>query len=73
MDIARLEGILEAARGALTERKRLERLSRGYIEATNSGRRSRARTTTYNANASNAAELARLYERDLRRLVLGDA
>jgi S-methylmethionine-dependent homocysteine/selenocysteine methylase len=73
MQVSQLEEIIKSARAALTERKRLDRLHTGYVTATNSGSRTRARTTSYNAAASNAAELAKAHEADLKRLVIGTA
>lgn len=71
MQISELEEIIRVARSALTERKRLARLSENYITLTNSGGRTRARTTTYNANSGHAAELAKAHEADLKRMILG--
>ena len=68
--ISELEEIIRVARSALTERRRLARLAENYVALTNSGGRTRARTTTYNANASNAVELAKAYEADLKRMIL---
>lgn len=72
MQVSQLEEIIKSARAALTERKRLDRLHSGYVNATNSGNRTRARTTSYNAAASNAAELAKAHEADLKRLIIGN-
>lgn len=72
MDIGQLEEIVRCAREALTERKRLQRLHDGYIKRTSSGGRTRASTTTYNASAAHAAERARMYEAELKRMVLGE-
>ena len=71
MDIDTLSKIIDYAKEARIERRRLERLHAGHVARTNSGGMSRARTTTYNAAASHAAERARSFEKDLRDLVVG--
>lgn len=72
MDIERLEKIIQCAKEALAERRRLERLTENYVSKTNSAGFSRARTTTFNASTSHAAERARSFESDLKRLILGE-
>lgn len=70
MDIETLEKIIAYAREALVERRRLERLHTQQIARIASGAMTRARTTSYNAAASHAAERAQSFESDLKRLVL---
>jgi hypothetical protein len=72
MQIDQLEEIIQAAREALRERKLLERLAANYISRSKNGGMTRASTTTYNASSGHAAERARYFERDLRRLILGE-
>lgn len=71
MDIKTLETVISYAKEALTERRRLERLHSQQIARLQNGGMTRARTTSYNAAASHAAERAKSYEADLKRLVLG--
>jgi hypothetical protein len=52
-------------------RKKLQRLHAGQIARINAGAMSRATTTTYNANAADAAERAKSSEDQLRALVIG--
>jgi hypothetical protein len=73
MQVSELEEIIRVARAALTERKRLARLSENYVALTNNGGRTRARTTTYNANSGQAVELAKAYEADLKRMIHGES
>lgn len=71
MDIATLEQIIVSARAALSERKRLERLHAAQVDRLANSSMTRAQTTTYNARASDAAQRATFYERNLRQLIAG--
>lgn len=71
LDIKQLQQIIDSAKEALRERKRLVKLHNGQIARVASGGMSRARTTTYNSAAGSAAERANFFEKDLKRLVLG--
>lgn len=70
MTISTLKAVIQAAREALAERQRLDRLHARQIERITTGGMTRARTTSYNASAAVAAERAIYFEKTLKALVL---
>jgi hypothetical protein len=67
--IERLDQIIVEARGAKLCYRTLDRLHKAQIERMQNRGMTRARTTTYNANAAWAAERARHHEQRLRKLI----
>lgn len=68
-DIKLLDEIIAEARAAKACYRKLDRLHKAQIDRIHNGAMSRARTTTYNANAAWAAEEAQHHERRLRELI----
>jgi hypothetical protein len=71
MEIERLNEIIAAAREAKCYRLKLDRLHKQQLTRMQTGRMTRATTTTYNAAAAHAAEGARFHEARLRALIAG--
>lgn len=71
MDIDTLTQVVALAKDALASRKRLARIHANYVDLVERGGNTRARTTTYHAEASNTAERAKDIEQMLKTLING--